>query len=299
MRLRMVVLAAGLALAPCAQAQGELGVRWWVSSGETKLGHNAQILDPSLGNPTSVLVYGNLDANTLELFGRLTFGERWFLKAVAGFGDINRGSFDDEDFNAGQVKFSDTNSSVTQGRITYGTVDFGRQWVLNEGALRLGVFAGYSQWTENYDAYGATDFLGGIGGDIPHDVRVISNKVTWQALRVGVGADFVSGPWRFSLDVAAVPYAKFRNEDSHHLRPDLGPVPNIVDEGDGWGAQLDVELRYEIARRTELGIGWRLWYMEVRDGTTDFVNFNFAEEAPLVDFYTRRSGLLISLRRTW
>ena len=299
MRLRVLVLAAALALPPYAQAQGELGARWWASSGETKLSHNAQILNPALGNPTSVLVYGNLDANTLELFGRFNLNERWFLKGVAGFGDINRGAFDDEDFNVGQVKFSDTSSSVTQGRISYGSIDFGRQWTLQEGGLRLGVFAGYGQWTESYDAYGATDFIGFVGGDIPHQVNVISNKVKWQALRVGANADFVAGRMRLSLDVAAVPYAKFRNEDSHHLRADLGPVPNIVDEGDGWGAQLDVELRYEVARRTEIGIGWRLWYLEARDGTTDFVNFGFAEEAPLVDFYTRRSGLLISLRRTW
>ena len=34
MRFRLLILAAGFALSSYAQAQGELGVRWWVSSGE-------------------------------------------------------------------------------------------------------------------------------------------------------------------------------------------------------------------------------------------------------------------------
>ena len=318
MRIRVLTFILAIlafALSPAAAAQdewpaarrGDFGVRWWGSTGETKISHNAQGLDPTLGNPTSVLVYENLDANTFELFARQNFRNDLFLKALVGGGNLNRGAFDDEDFNAGQVKFSDTTSSVTQGRIGYGVIDFGRQWVLNEGAVILGVFGGFSQWTEQYDAYGATDHLGFIGGDISRDVNVISNKVRWRALRAGFTGQFALGRARLSVDAALVPYAKMHNEDSHHLRAQpvgsnpfaLGPVPNIIDEGDGWGAQLDAELRYEIMRRTELAVGWRFWYLEVRDGTTDFRNFNFAEEAPLVDFYTWRTGLTISLRRTW
>jgi hypothetical protein len=282
-----------------AASRGDLGVRWWVSTGETKLSHNAQVLDPTLGNPTSVLVYGNLDANVFELFGRQSFRNNFFLKGFVGAGEVNGGGFDDEDFFAGQVKFSDTTSSVTQGRIRYGAVDLGYQWVLREGAVTLGVYGGFSQWTENYDAYGATDHLGFIGGDIPHSVKVISNEVRWRAPRVGFAGDFVFGRARLSLDLALVPYAKMRNEDSHHLRADLGPVPNIIDEGDGWGVQWDADLRYTIARRTELGVGLRYWHLEVRDGTTDFANFTLAEEAPIVDFYTRRTGVTVSLRYTW
>jgi hypothetical protein len=292
---------------PLAPAQrGELGVRWWVTTGETKVSHNAQGLDPTLGNPTSVLVYENLDANTVELFGHQNFRDNLFLKGALGIGEINRGAFDDEDFDLGQIKFSDTTSSVPQGRIGYGWLDLGYQWVLREGAVSLGVFGGFSQWTEDYDAYGATDHIGFIGGDISRDVNVISNKVRWRALRVGFYGQFVVGRARLALDLAMVPYAEFRNEDSHHLRAQpvgsdpfaLGPVPNIIDEGKGWGVQWDAELRYEIMRRTELGLGWRFWYLEARKGTTDFRNVP-AAETPIVDFYTWRTGLSISLRRIW
>ncbi len=284
---------------PLAPAKrGELGVRWWVSSGETKISHNAQNLDPTAGNPTSVLLYHDLDAHVLELFGRQNFRNGFFLKGALGVGRINSGAFEDEDFDFGQVKFSDTTSSVPQGRISYGIVDIGRHWVLRQGAASIGLFAGFAQWSEGYDAFGATDHIGFIGGDISGDVNVVSNKVRWRALRVGVAGEFVMRRARLTLDLAAVPYAEMRNEDSHHLRADLGPVPNIIDKGHGWGVQLDAELRYEVARRTELGIGARYWYMEVRDGTTDFHNFANAE-APLVEFYTRRSGVMLSLRRTW
>src|SRR4030095_13382597 len=133
---------------------------------ETKWAHNAQQVAPTLGNPTSVLTYENLDANALELFGRQVFAREWFLKGFIGVGRINTGSFHDEDFNAGQVKFSDTTSSVSAGRMGYGALDVGHQWVLRQGAINLGAFAGYSQWTEEVEASGASDHLGFIGGDI-------------------------------------------------------------------------------------------------------------------------------------
>lgn len=298
----MILCAAVLSAAEIGEAaaqDGELGVRYWLSTGETLRSHSAQGVAPVLGNPTSVLLYENLDANVIELFGRQHFAERWFVKGTLGVGQINRGSFDDEDFLVGQIKFSDTTSSVSGDRIAYGTLDAGHQWVLREGRVRLSVFAGYSQWSERVDAYGTTDHLGFIGGDIGRDVLVISNEVTWKGLRVGFGAEFIRGPTRLVLDLAVLPYAEVRDEDSHHLRDDLGPVPNIVLEGDGWGVQWDLEVRHEIARRTELGIGLRYWHMEIRDGTRRLPNLPGAGELPLVELYSTRAGVTVSLRRTW
>jgi hypothetical protein len=284
---------------PSLARRGDLGVRYWLSSGETERRHNAQGVDPTLGNPTSVLLYENLDANVFELFGRQNFRNHLFLKGTLGVGQVNRGSFDDEDFNAGQVKFSDTTSSVTQGRIGYGTIDLGYQWVLREGAVTLGVFGGYGQWTENVDAYGATDHLGDIGGDISRDVKVISNKVVWRALRVGFSGEFLFGAaLRLSLDLAAIPYATFRNEDSHHLRDDLGPVPNILIDGRGIGVQWDAELRYEIRRRTELGLGVRYWYLQSTEASRSLPNLPGFAELP-AELYSMRTGVTLSLRRFW
>jgi hypothetical protein len=284
---------------PSLARRGDLGVRYWLSTGETKRSHNAQGFDPTLGNPTSVLLYENLDANVLELFGRQNFRNNMFLKGTLGVGRINRGSFDDKDFERGQVLTDHTTSSVAEGRIGYGTIDLGYQWVLRDGAVTLGVYGGFTQWTEEVDAYGATDHVGTIG-DISRNTLVITNKAVWRALRVGFAGEFAFGTrLRLALDLAAVPYARVRDEDSHYLRDDLGPVPNIILEGEGWGVQWDAELRYEIARRTELGIGVRYWHMEIIDGTRQLPNFPGFPELPLTELYSSRVGVTLSLRRVW
>jgi hypothetical protein len=285
------------------RARGDFGVRYWLSSGETKHSHNAQVVAPQFGNPTSVLTYSNLDANAIEVFARAVFERDWFVKGNLGMGQVNSGWFRDEDFFAGQDKFSDTTSAVPEGWLAYGSADLGRQWVLRGGAITLGVFAGYGQWTEYVEAYGATDHLGFIGGDIPTNVKVISNKVIWRALRVGFAGEFAiaSRAW-LAVDLAAVPYTEVRNEDSHVLRTDfddLGPAPNIVHTGRGWGVQLDAELRYRIAKRTELAVGFRYWYFEVTKGQRSLPNFPDEPSLPLVELYSTRNGLTLALRRTW
>jgi hypothetical protein len=306
MRIGLVIVMAAMCGAALAEPapRGSVGVRYWLSTGETTRSHNAQPLAPTLGNPTSVLAYENLDANALELFAHLGVSNSWFLKGFIGVGHINRGMFRDEDFNAGQVRFSDTTSSVTQGRIGYGAVDIGRtQWVLGEGKVSIAPFLGYSQWTESVDAYGATDHLGFIGGDIPRDVLVITNKVVWRALRIGLAAQAkVGSRTHLELDLALIPYSTVRNDDSHHLRTsptDLGPVPNIVLEGEGRGVQLDVELRHEVRRHTEIGIGVRYWHLDAYEGERFLPNRPDVPHLPLVELYSTRFGITVNARRSW
>ena len=303
MRIRVLVLALafsanafGEEALPAAQ-RGELGVRYWLSTGETRNSHNAQGASALVGNPTSVLTYENLDAHVLEVFGRQNFGGRWLLKGNLGIGRINTGSFDDEDYLAGQFKFLDTTSSVTEGKIAYGAVDIGLiPWSALGGRSTLGVFLGFNQWTEDVDAYGVTqtaDPLGVGGGNLPDSVLVISNKATWKSLRIGLAATVAIGErGQFVADLAYIPYSEVRNEDSHHLRDDLGPVPNVIKEGVGTGVQLDFEFRYEIFSRTLLSVGARYWRLKADYGTdrTDF---------PLVELISERAGVTLSLTRTW
>lgn len=306
MRVRALALALAVSTAAFGQEaapRGELGLRYWLSTGETKHSHNAQPVSPAFGNPTSVLTYENLDAHVLELYGRLNFAQNWFIKGNLGYGRINTGSFRDEDYFAGQVKFSDTTSSIPEGWLAYGTFDIGRnEWMLRQGRTTLGAFIGFSQWTEYVDAYGAADNLGG-GDVISPDVKVISNKARWRALRVGLAADLaLASKTRLGIDLAFIPYAKLRNEDSHHLRTnpnDLGPVPNIIHEGEGRGVQFDAEVRHALYRRTELGVGFRYWYIDATKGTRKLPNRPDVAELPLVEFYSKRSGLTLSLTHTW
>ena len=311
MPLRRITLITGLALAASATAQepstaqafqrGELGVRYWLSTGETKHSHNAQGVVPSLGNPTSTLTYENLDANSLELFGRTRFAQNWFLKGMVGVGTINTGMNRDEDFNAGQVKFSDTLSSVSDGWLSYGNLDVGHQWVLKEGAVNLGVFVGYAQWTEEVEISGITELIPRFGDD-DRSLKVGINNLTWKALRIGFAGQFVFGKTRVTADLALIPYATYREEDSHLLRQspsDLGPAPNIIHEGDGRGIQLDLEAGYEIHRRTILALGFRYWYFESTSGTRRLPNRPDQPELPMTELYSQRIGATLSLRHLW
>lgn len=307
--MRTAALIIALALSSSALAQdiapsfdrAELGLRYWLSTGENKHAHNAQGLVPSLGNPTSVLLYENLDAHVLEVFGRQRFARDWFYKGMLGVGVITTGSFDDEDYNAGQVKFSDTTSSVSDGWLAYGTIDVGHQWVLKEGAVNLGVFAGFSRWTEQVEASGLTTTVG-TSGSIDRSVKVIENKLTWQALRIGFAGQWIIGRARLAADLALIPYARYRNEDSHLLRQspsDLGPAPNILLEGDGRGVQLDAEFGYQIGKRTVAALGWRYWYLESTDGQRSLQNFPSFPELPVTELYSKRTGATLSVRHLW
>jgi hypothetical protein len=312
---RCFVVALAAAVSPATFAQepaprAELGVRYWLSTGETKHSHNAQGVDPDLGNPTSVLTYSNLDAHVLEFYGRLNFAHNWLTKGNLGLGQINTGSFDDEDYAAGQFKYLDTTSSVTEGRVSYFTIDVGRtEWSQHRGRSTLGAFIGFNQWTEDVDAYGIARTVDVFNRfrDAPDSLLIISNKVIWRSLRVGVTANAALGErTRLSADFAFIPYAEVRNEDSHHLRTDpgdpvffLGPAPNIIIEGRGRGLQLDAELGYEIYRRTQLGLGLRYWYLEATKGTRTVPGRPGVAEVPLVELYSKRTGLTLSLTHAW
>jgi hypothetical protein len=290
--------------------RGELGVRYWLSTGETKHSHNAQGVQPDLGNPTSVLTYSDLDAHIVEVHGRANFAENWFIQGNVGLGRINTGSFDDEDYAAGQFKYLDTTSSVTEGRVSYFTIDIGRsEWSLRSGRSTFGAFIGFNQWSEAVDAYGIAETVDvfDLSGNAPDSLLVISNKVVWRSLRVGLAANLVLGErTHLSAEFAFIPYTKVRNEDSHHLRTDpadpiffLGPVPNIIIEGRGRGLQLDAVLRHEIYRRTALGVGLRYWYLEATKGARKVPGSPGAAESPLVELYSRRTGLTLSLTHNW
>jgi len=285
------------AQAPAAFQDGwELGVRYWLSSGTTRWSHNAQGVDPDNGNPTSILTYGKLTAHSVELHARRNFGDRWFVRGNGGLGWVRDGSFDDEDFDADQTKVSDTTSSVRGNRLTYAIVDIGRV-LWTTGATSFGLFAGYHGWTERLDAYGVV-FTVNPGG-LPNrgeSVPAISNEIAWDALRVGATLNSAIAPkTRVSLDLAWVPYAKFYNEDSHWLRGDLGPPPNVIIRGHGRGFQADFELRYLFAGDWEAGAGFRYWWIRSRNGDVRIAGF----DVPLVELESRRAGLTLGLTRRW
>lgn len=296
-----LLLAAGTAAAQDAvrlQNGWELGLRYWLSTAQTQWSINSQGVDPTLGNPTSILTYERANAHVLELHARRNLPGQWFVRGSAGLGNVFTGKLTDEDFDLGQVKTLESESSVTGNRLRYAMLDVGGDlWSLDDGS-RLGLFVGYHHWNERLDAYGAK-FPGFSPAEIGATEPVISNEVTWNALRVGVSWNVRIDPrTRFSLDAAWLPYARLRNEDSHWLRQDpgdLGPAPNIFVNGRGHGFQLDLELRYRIAASWEAGAGFRHWWIESKRGDARIGPFG----VQLVELESQRTGLTLSLTTRW
>jgi hypothetical protein len=306
-RRALAVLALLCAPVPaCAQdpAPGddgwELGGRYWWSVGRTQWSHNAQRVAPILGNPTSVLVYDRLYAHSLELTGTKRWRQGWFISGHAGVGKIYGGNLNDSDYFAGQVKFSETDSSVSDGYLAYLTVDGGHDIWGSAGGSALGLFGGLQYWTEEVEASGLS-YRVNPGGqpNIGNGVRVITNEVTWISLRAGLAARIqMSEKSRFLATFAFVPHTEMSNNDSHHLRTasnDLGPAPNITMEGTGSGLQLDAEARYAVRKGTELGLGLRYWRLTA-EGT---VKFGRGSSLPLKEFESTRRGVTLAIVNRW
>jgi hypothetical protein len=308
MRGRLVLVTVGLWLAAgAAGAQNaqepspslEFGLRWWVNTGSTSRSHDASGVDPTVGNPTSTLAYTNLDANAGELFARKRIGERWFVKGNVGLGQINTGTLTDQDFFFSRtgVPLMTQTVTATDGKLNYASIDLGRE-MWKAGLATFSLFAGYQYWNEKIDGHGFSDSFGPLG--VPPSVLVISNNLTWQSLRLGGDMRFVRGHQRIVVDVALVPYAKYRNEDSHYLRQDpsdLGPVPNVIANGHGWGAQAEAEWRIAVPQLNglELGVGYRYWRLESQKGDQSQAGFTF----PITELWSERHGLTLSLNKSW
>jgi Protochlamydia outer membrane protein len=288
-------------LPPMSEPRWELGARFWASEGKTRFDFTSSKIDPLLGNPTSKLTYDGMHGNSAELFFRAQNEGNIFAKGFVGGGWLNDGSLDDEDFFAGQVKFSDTFSRIEGNGLVYGTIDLGYDFRLLDGATKvtIGPLAGFNFWQETQIGHGARcnrdDVDGAFCGppgfiEVPFSTKVIRNQPNWASLRLG--AELRVRLWdRLSLiaDAAALPVAYVWNEDSHYLRSDLGTIPNIVDRGTGWGYQLEGEARYALTPNWELGAGVRYWFADATHGNSEFVHSNTKVE--LNDFSSQRFGV--------
>lgn len=292
----------GIPLPPPIEPPYELGVRYWQSVGKTKFSDNASERNRTLGNPTSVLTYDDMSGYTAEFFWYARNESEIFAKGFAGGGWLDGGSLDDEDYARGQIKFSDTFSKIEGSSIAYTTIDLGRRFVVRDSGPFVSVspFVGFNYWYEQAMAHGVRcnpddvppsesfcPFTGRVV--IPYSQKVIRNEANWASIRLG--AEIKVKLWdRLTLiaDAAGVPYAYVSNFDSHYLRGDLGPVPNIEDRGSGWGYQLEGALRYDISPEWSAGAGVRYWFATV-GGVSDFRNFDIA--VPLKDFTSERFGV--------
>lgn len=280
----------------------EAGARYWYSSGQMKFGFANG--NPLFGNPTSTLDWLDLTAHSGELFGRVDhLPSGMFVKGIAGLGALVGGEIVDRDFLAGQYKFSDTTSSVNDGDLKFAMIDVG--WSFSPvGGIKVGFFAGYHYWYEKATAYGLVCNQASVLGCafpgqalIGGTTAVLEYQPTWHAARLGVTGQFaITERLSFSAELAAIPYAAVRNKDSHLLRQDLGPSPNVIaDSQYAVGGEAELMLTYAVTPGIELGVGGRYWGLTARRGEVTF-GPAFATNSALNRFDQQRYGLLLQAK---
>ena len=287
----------------------EIGARYWYSTGTTKFGFTNNVYP--FGSPTSTLDWKDTTGHSGEVFARLDHRPTGlFVKGVAGAGTLRGGEIIDRDYVFDQFTFSDTTSQIHGDNLRYFTVDVGYAVDLPRYGVRVGGFVGYHYWREKMTAYGLTcnetdvvwpRYYCGPAGTVRYgdDTAVLAFEPTVHALRIGAEARFrIDRRWSVSGEVALIPIAWFDNNDSHILRQsmaDLGPAPNVITSGYGYGGMAEVFVNYEVTPNVEAAVGVRYWGMNAFRGDVTFGPY-FDQKDELMNFEMNRFGLLAQIK---
>jgi hypothetical protein len=293
-----------------AAAQGltfEGGIRYWYSSGSINFGffnNNA-----AFGDPTSTLDWTHLTSHSGELFGRVTHDSGLYLKGTIGGGNIGSGKIIDRDFFAGQLKFSDTFSQVREDRVRYGSLDVGWGTIYARRGDRIGTFIGFQYWREKAIAYGLVCNPDDVGGFfcgppgtlvVPFSTASLGYEPTAYGIRIGVDARYEFAPgFSLSGEAAWLPFVRLQNLDSHFLRVDLAPSPNIISTARGaMGFSAEAFLNYAVTASIEIGAGVRYWGVFASRGDVNFLlaGGGIAGPFPLRTLDMQRYGVLLQLK---
>jgi hypothetical protein len=285
---------------PAAQLHNftfELGTRYWYSTG--RLAKDLYDDPRSSQNLNSRLTYSGLTGGTFEGFGRADTSFGSFIRGFAGFSRLSRGSLNDEDFPPGIAPYSNTSSQQQDGKLAYGSIDFGLIVVKSE-RVRASVFVGYGFLNESVNAFGCNQLAGNPGICVPpigSGVLGITEESSWQFARLGILGELrVLDRLKLSAEVAWLPYEQVSAQDTHWLR--LGATPGAIsgaipENGGGTGIQIEAIMSYQVSDNVTFGLGGRYWYLQTR-GSADFENvivgLPVAPMAQPLNFSTTRYG---------
>ena len=307
-----------------AEPTKKVGARYWHSEGETQWSHCAStacgggalsvtingVTYVSYGDPTSELTYSDTKAKILEIYGdwSLPQNDTLIISAKIGSGSGDGGSLRDKDWlknptSGANQTFSDTLSSTEDTKVNYYILDFGKTYNYNKSKIKP--YVGYVRYKEKLNAYGLTFleddlsyYLGGSSGvySAANGINIISNEITWTGFRIGSEFEYpFNEKAGVTINAAYVLDADADNSDSHHLRSDLGSVPNIFNKGnngDGW--MLDIIGDYNHSESLSFGFGYRYWKFETDNGSTTF-GPNHSAAYPNRSLYSERSGFIASV----
>lgn len=269
-----------------------VGTRAWWTSGYSEWSHSFQGI-----NPLSELRWRGVDALIPEVNADFAW-KRLVLRAAAGWGKSENGVLIDEDFllDDHNGRFSVTRSSV-ESEIFYANGDVGIRvfrWVSTDG--RLGFFdflGGYQYWREEYEAFGLTG-----SGTAPGSTNVLSEKFTWQSLRIGARYQipFPKG-FGFKAEAMFIPWSRFELEDIHRLRTDLRQDPSFRAKADGgFGFQVEGAISYTIWKGLSIEGGFRYTKMDSGDGDIDVRRVSGTQRVKFEGGKTERYGPFVGLQ---
>lgn len=300
-------------------------VRQWVSDGSTKTSHNASMLAPELGNPTSRLHYRKARSNITEASVRWDIGEsqNW-VEITGGSGRIRSGNLRDDDFVstigasafgttvAGPHRFSSTDSSLKGDNVRYIDVTVGRRVLESaDGRGRASIFGSYGEWRERYIARGVVQrectapgtLCAPAGFSGFFDRNVITDRVRWRSMFIGVEGDQqMSERLRARATLAYAPRTRLQNDDTHHLRTDLRQNPSFSQRGDGDAVRVEVDFEMNLTQNFAAHLGMRYWRAKVSNVRNGFrahpIGGPDRIEADLREFRTERKGIMFGLSYT-
>ncbi len=255
---------------PAAGWEVEGGSRYFGSWGQFQknFGLEADAGFPSLQSG-SRLTYNDMQTNSGELFGRIETPWNLFIKGYIGGGVTSNGHMNDED-NVGTlglpllVAYSNTLSPAVSGRIGYGAIDGGFDF-LRGPEYKVGVFAGYFVLNQAMNAFGCTAIASAICTPNPVPTSgspVITENDKWDAVRIGVAAEtMLTNQVKISGDAAYLPRVHFNGVDQHFIG-NTGALAEIFPaSGKGNGVQLETLVSYYLTPQWSVGVGGRYWGM--------------------------------------
>jgi hypothetical protein len=271
-----------------------------MTSGNTTWNHDASNASASLGNPTSELTYSETVDVALEAGAEARLPNGLFARANIGIGiaTLRDGRQRDDDFLAGQSLSSSTESVIPDTDLFYISADIGKR-LHTSGDFTVDAFAGFQYWREKQEAYGVYNLLTD-SQTRSDDELVLTNEVEWTSLRLGFIGDMqINQRSSLAFELAVIPFSIMHNEDTHHLRTsssDLGPAPNIVMDGFGFGFEGNIAYNYRLSQRLSAVLDFRYWQL-MSDGDVVFgPDSNSPSTFKLNDLETFRYGAGLSLR---
>jgi outer membrane protein with beta-barrel domain len=254
---------------PATGWEVEAGGRYFGSWGEFQKDYGLfKSVDLPPLSDISRLTYSGMRSYSGEFFGRIETPWNAFVKGYVGGGGTNSGRLNDEDnvvvFGPVVAAYSNTLSPAATGRISYGAIDGGYDFLRGPG-YKVGAFAGYFAFNQTMNAFGclAIASVNCAPNPVPTSGSpVITENDKWTAARIGVSAEtMLTDRIKISGEVAYLPWVNHTSLDQHFVG-NTGALAEIMPaSGSGRGVQIEAVISYFVTPHWSVGLGGRYWSM--------------------------------------